>query len=208
MSPREPIDGHNLTKEITLGKPLTEAKTINLLKEILEVLSFVHQKNTIHRDLKPANIMRRKSDDKIFLIDFGAVKEIGTLVFNNTTGQTSLTVAIGSHGYTPSEQAVGKPKLASDVYAVGMIAIEALTGLHPTQIAEDEEAEELLWRQEAPRVSDNLAQIIDKMVAGHTKYRYKNASEALNAFHVDYGILRALFEPDYFLISIMIIYRG
>ena len=122
------MDGHDLTQEMTLGQPKSENVVFKLLKDILEVLAVVHQHNIIHRDIKPPNIMRRRKDGKIVLIDFGAVKEIGALAVN-AMGQTSLTVAVGSPGYMPSEQAHGKPRLSSDVYAVGMLGIQALTGL-------------------------------------------------------------------------------
>ncbi|MGB3757666.1 MAG: serine/threonine-protein kinase, partial [Rivularia sp. (in: cyanobacteria)] len=74
---QEYIAGHNLSEEIEQGKPWDEAEVIELLKQILTVLEFVHHNNVIHRDIKPANIMRR-SDGKIVLIDFGGVKQLTT----------------------------------------------------------------------------------------------------------------------------------
>ncbi|XZN92986.1 MAG: protein kinase domain-containing protein [Microcoleus sp.] len=100
------IEGHDLTKELILGKKLSESYTIKLLHDILEILAIVHRQKVIHRDLKPANLMRRQ-DGKIILIDFGAVKEIRTIVVN-AQGQTKLTIGIGTPGYMPSEQAKGK----------------------------------------------------------------------------------------------------
>ena len=76
---QELVDGHDLSEEILLDEPWSEEETVNLLREILEVLAVVHQKNIIHRDIKPSNIMRRNRDKKLVLIDFGAVKEIRTL---------------------------------------------------------------------------------------------------------------------------------
>ena len=172
------IEGHDLTKELILGKKSSESHTIKLLHEILEVLAIVHQQNVIHRDLKPANLMRRQ-DGKIILIDFGAVKEIGTMVVN-AQGQTSFTVGIGTSGYMPSEQANGKPKLCSDIYAVGMIGIQALTGQPPHTLPEDPQTGEVIWRNRA-QVSNNLGNILDKMVRDHFSQRYQNAGEALQA---------------------------
>lgn len=65
--------------------------------------TFVHQNNVIHRDIKPPNLIRRQGDGKIVLIDFGAVKQIGTQVVN-AQGETRMTVSIGTPGYMPSEQ--------------------------------------------------------------------------------------------------------
>lgn len=172
------IAGHDLTKELILGQKSSESHTIKLLHEILEVLAIVHQQNVIHRDLKPANLMRRQ-DGKIILIDFGAVKEIGTMVVN-AQGQTSFTVGIGTSGYMPSEQAKGKPKLCSDIYAVGMIGIQALTGQPPDTLPEDPQTGEVIWRNRA-QVSNNLGNILDKMVRDHFSQRYQNAGEALQA---------------------------
>lgn len=169
------IDGHTLTEE--LRQPLTEEQTIKLLKEILEVLSFVHQKNIIHRDLKPANIMRRNTDGKIVLIDFGAVKQLSADLFSSN-GQSDLTISIGTQGYMPYEQMKGRPGLASDVYAVGIIAIEALTGRLVKELPDNQEGK-ILWRQETLGVSDKFAEIINKMIEIDVANRYQNADQAL-----------------------------
>lgn len=174
---QEFIDGHALTQEIIPGQRLSESAVLNLLKEILEVLSFVHQNNIIHRDIKPQNLMRRHSDQKIVLIDFGSIKKIGAL-------GAGLTIAVGTPGYMPSEQAKGKPRLCSDIYALGMIGIQALTGLIPEQLQEDPNTGEVLWRHQA-QVSNVLADILDTMVRDRFSQRYQSASEALQALNSD-----------------------
>jgi serine/threonine-protein kinase len=178
---QEFVDGYDLNTEIIPGKKLSEKQTIKLLQEILEILAIVHQQNIIHRDIKPSNIMRRRADGKIVLIDFGAVKEIAAFTVNSK-GQTSLTVGIGTPGYMPSEQANGKPKFASDVYAVGIIGIQAVTGLLPAQLQEDSITGEIIWRNHA-QVSDRFAEVINNMVRDHFSQRYKNASEALQVLN-------------------------
>ncbi|MFN6535242.1 MAG: protein kinase domain-containing protein [Nostoc sp. EkiNYC01] len=174
---QEYIDGHPLTQEIIPGQRLSENAVLNLLKDILEVLVFVHQHNIIHRDIKPQNLMRRHSDGKIVLIDFGSIKKIGAL-------GAGLTVVVGTPGYMPSEQAKGKPKLCSDIYAVGMIGIQALTGLIPDHLQEDPNSGELIWRHDA-QVSDGLADILDRMVCDRHSQRYQSAAEALQALNSD-----------------------
>ncbi len=176
---QEFVKGQDLTKEIITGKKLSESYVITLLQNILEILAFAHQQNVIHRDIKTANLIRRQEDGKIVLIDFGAVKEIGTLIVN-AKGQTSLTIGIGTPGYMPSEQAKGKPRLCSDVYALGMIGIQALTGKTPDTLPEDPKTGEVVWRNQA-QVSNDLANILDKMVRDHFSRRYQNANEALQA---------------------------
>ena len=173
------VNGNDLSQEIIPGKKLSEEQTLQILQEILEVLAVVHQQNIIHRDIKPQNIMRRHGDGKLMLIDFGAVKELSGLSITST-GYTSVTVTVGSPGYMPNEQANGKPKLASDIYAVGMLCIQALTGIVPEQMGEDPSTGEILWRNQA-QVSDHLAEILSKMVRDHFSQRYQNASEVLQA---------------------------
>ena len=76
---QEFIEGHPLNEELASGRQLNETEVIELLLGILEVLDFVHQRQIIHRDIKPHNLIRREQDQKIVLIDFGAVKEIRNL---------------------------------------------------------------------------------------------------------------------------------
>jgi serine/threonine-protein kinase len=177
---QEYIDGHDLSNEIIQGKHWSEAEAIQLLQEILEVLAFVHQQEVIHRDIKPSNLMRRYSDGKLMMIDFGIVKELSTLVVN-AQGQISSTTCIGSLGYMPSEQLQGHPKLCSDVYALGLTAIQALTGiLPPQQLPKDPNTLEIIWRDRV-QVSDWLAEILNKMVRYDFRQRYTDATEALQA---------------------------
>ncbi|MEH1938205.1 MAG: bifunctional serine/threonine-protein kinase/formylglycine-generating enzyme family protein [Nostoc sp.] len=176
---QEFVDGEDLSYEIIPGQKLTEIAVTKLLKEILEILAVVHKKNIIHRDIKPQNLMRRRQDGKIVLIDFGAVKEVNTVMVN-LQGQTSVSVTIGTFGYMPSEQAAGQPKLSSDVYAVGMLGIQALTGLQPHQVPKDPTDGEVIWRNWA-NVSDKLALVLNKMVNYHFRDRYPSAVEALEA---------------------------
>ncbi|BAT56166.1 serine/threonine protein kinase [Nostoc sp. NIES-3756] len=178
---QEFVDGADLSKEITPGKKLTEQEVTKLLQEILEILAVVHRKNIIHRDIKPQNIMRRHQDNKIVLIDFGAVKEINTMMVNSQS-QTSVSVVIGTHGYMPSEQAVGQPKLCSDVYAVGMLAIYALTGIQPHELPKDPTNGEVIWLNWA-KVSKKLADVLTKMISYHFRDRYLSAEEALQALN-------------------------
>ncbi len=178
---QEFVDGDNLTAEIIPGNKWSEGEAIKLLQEILEVLAVVHQQNIIHRDIKPQNLMRRREDGKIVLIDFGAVKEIKGLAAN-TQGQVTSTIVIGSNGYMPNEQANSKPRLCSDIYAVGVIGIQALIGKLPINFQEDPSNGEIIWRNEA-NVSNKLADVLTKMVRYNFSQRYQTASEALQALN-------------------------
>ncbi|MEO0455286.1 MAG: serine/threonine-protein kinase [Cyanobacteria bacterium P01_A01_bin.114] len=186
---QEFVEGVQLSHQLVLGKPWPEANVVFLLQEILEVLSFVHEQQAIHRDVKPSNLIRRLKDGKIVLIDFGAVKQMGSPPIEPETGLgkesglTNLTIAIGTQGYMPNEQLAGKPRFSSDVYAVGMIGIRALTGVHPKKLDEDPRTSEIDWHKHAPWVSEELKEILDRMVRYDFRDRYPTAIEALASLH-------------------------
>ncbi|QDL12788.1 hypothetical protein DP113_34260 (plasmid) [Brasilonema octagenarum UFV-E1] len=176
---QEFIDGHDLSEEVFPGNRLSEAQVTQMLQEILEILTFVHDQNIIHRDIKPENLMRRNIDGKIILIDFGVVKQISGLGVNSQ-GETNISFIVGTYGYMPSEQSGGNPKLSSDVYALGMLGIYALTGIKPKDLVKDSETLEVTWRDRVS-VSPRLADVLDKMVRYHFNQRYQTAAEASQA---------------------------
>lgn len=178
---QEYIQGHDLSKEISPGKRLSEAYVRKLLQDVLEVLSFVHEYGVIHRDIKPQNLMRRREDGKIFIIDFGAVKELGSLMLT-PQGEVISSMVIGTPGYMPNEQGLGKPCLGSDIYAAGMTAIQALTGTQPHELKENPETGEVIWL-DAVGISQHLAEVITKMVRRHHSFRYSHAQYALQALN-------------------------
>ncbi|MEG4996935.1 protein kinase domain-containing protein [Microcoleus sp. B4-D4] len=172
------IPGHSLSTEIVPGKPLAEEKLIPLLKELLEILVFVHGQGVIHRDIKPANLIRRYSDNKLVLIDFGSVKEI-----HIAQRQAPVTVRIGTLEYMPIEQFQYNPQLNSDIYALGMIGIQAMTGLPAYDLPKLRDLKnsnkgEIVWRHLAV-CSQALADVLDNMVRYDYRERYQSAAEAL-----------------------------
>jgi serine/threonine-protein kinase len=169
------IDGHTLKEELVPDQIWTEAKVIEFCQDCLQILDFIHTQGIIHRDLKPDNLIRRHQDNKLVLVDFGTVKE----VISAQTQMMTPTVAVGTKGYMPTEQAMGKPRINSDIYALGMIAIQALTGVHPIQFQEDDNGD-IIWQSQA-NVSPQLAAILSKMVRYHSQDRYQSAREVLEA---------------------------
>ena len=176
---QEFIAGHALEKELIPGKQLPERDVINMVMELIEILEFVHNQGVIHRDIKPNNIIRRDSDQKLVLIDFGAVKEITTQVLDSES-QSRYTVGIGTQGYAPPEQCAGRPRPNSDIYALGIMAIKALTGVSPNQLQHDFKTGEILRTHKA-QVSPELAAIISKMVCYDFYQRSQSASEVKEA---------------------------
>lgn len=190
---QEFIEGENLGQELVPGQRLREAETIALLQEILELLVYIHHHNVIHRDLKPSNLIRRKRDGRIVLIDFGAVKQITTQIIQ-THVHTTRTIAIGSPGYMPSEQMAGRPRFCSDLYAAGMICIQALTGLHPKSLPEDARTSEIIWRDRAD-ISPQLGDLLDRMVRYDFRQRYQSATEVLTELN-QFAPKRPTFQPS------------
>ena len=177
---QELIEGQSLCEEIVPGKKVSESEVIILLQNILEPLVFVHRQQVIHRDIKPPNLIRRDEDNKIVLIDFGAVKELAVTEVLNLQGETKIITSIGTPGYMPSEQAQGKARYSSDVYAVGIIGIQALTGKMAQELQEDPETAEIIWRNQI-KVNSKLANILERMVRYDFRQRYRSAAEALEA---------------------------
>ncbi|AFZ15228.1 serine/threonine protein kinase [Crinalium epipsammum PCC 9333] len=176
---QELIEGHTLKTELSPGSRWTENQVIPMLQDVLGILEFVHSRGVIHRDIKPDNLIRRTSDNKLVLVDFGAVKQLPNQMVG-IPSEASATVAIGTPGYMPSEQARGQPRPNSDIYALGIIAIQSLTGILPLQLQEDPNTGEMLW-QHLVSVSPGLAAVLNKMVRYHFKDRYQTATEALQA---------------------------
>ncbi len=182
---QEFIEGTPLSQELIQGQQWNEADVIALLREIIEILIFIHQANVIHRDITPSNLIRRTTDRKIVLIDFGAVKEISTLT-SSSTGEILTSQAIGTTGYMPPEQynARSIPQPCNDIYPVGIIAIQALIGRHPINFPPDPVTGEILWIFSTSdrgmlQVSDGLKNILNKMVRWHFPERYQSATEVL-----------------------------
>ncbi|MGK7922346.1 MAG: tetratricopeptide repeat protein [Trichodesmium sp.] len=207
----ELIEGHDLTTEITDCKQLPESQVILLLYDVLEGLEYIHRQDIIHLDIKPSNLIRRKSDNKIVISDFGAIKEIETLVVS-ADGEIRGSV-VGTPGYMSVENLGGKPKINSDIYALGITAIQALTGISPIDLLRNTKTNQILWR-ELTVVTDELANILDKMVCHDYEERYQSATEVLNdleelfrniqnlqrigtILNKRYKIIRLLGEGDY-----------
>ncbi|MBU7585362.1 MAG: tetratricopeptide repeat protein [Nostoc sp. TH1S01] len=169
---QELIYGHQLSEEILVEFPLREDQVINLLLEILEILLFIHQHNIIHQDIQPETIIRRHSDNKLVLVDFGSVQEI-------------VTTTVSNLEYIPLEQLQGQIQYNSDIYALGMIAIAAIMGLSQDEISRLQSQKnlltgEIIWRDRTIKVSREFTRIINKMVRFDYRKRYQYVTEVIN----------------------------
>jgi serine/threonine protein kinase len=177
----EKIDGLNLREWMRQQghHPIGEKQALNWLKQLVEVLHLIHQKNYFHRDIKPENIMLR-STGQIVLVDFGAVREM-TFTYLEQVGKTGGITRISSAGYTPPEQDKGQAVPQSDFYALGCTLIYLVTGSQPTDIGMyDYFNNELTWRQYAPNLSPAFADFIDRLVANRVCDRPQDTQEILD----------------------------
>jgi serine/threonine protein kinase len=155
----------------------TEAEVQDFLIEMLHLLIYIHSCRLIHRDIKPQNIIHCLTDNRLVLIDFGAVSDRE----GSRQSDNRLTIkAIGTPGYAPPEQVSGQPVYASDIYALGMTCIFLLTGKEPISFGVDPRTCEVLW-QSSTQVSDDFADIINKMIRVSLVDRYQSAGQVLQA---------------------------
>lgn len=179
---QEFIEGHAVTAELpidaNLGYVWNESEVIHFLQDVLGILNFIHSQGVIHCDIKPENLIRRASDGKLVLIDFGSIQPID---FNSDAVLPIYIIPVTSLGYMPPEQFIGQTQPNSDIYALGMIAIQALTGQTPLQLKVDPNTKELLWRSNNTLVSDYLAAVISQMIRYNYKERFQSAADVMRA---------------------------
>lgn len=168
----EKIEGENLEDWVKNNGLISQKQALNWLKQLLEILDYLHQHQYFHRDIKPANIMLRP-DGQLVLIDFGTVREMTPTYIKKIEGEEEIT-CVWSPGYTPEEAIHGKAVPQSDFYALGRTFVYLLTGKSPLELAE--ESGELNWRDSVPKLSSLLADWIDYLMAPSPLQRPPNTS--------------------------------
>jgi serine/threonine-protein kinase len=166
------IDGQDLGKEYLRGRQWLESEIRAFLHDLLEILQHVHQHHIIHRDIKPDNIIQRKDNGKFVLIDFGAVQEL-----DHPAAADEPTVVVGTAGYRPPEQIQGAAVFGTDIYGLGITAIQLLTRTHPHYLQTIDD--KLVWREHT-MISNELANIIDRMTCPQVDERYQSATTVLS----------------------------
>jgi serine/threonine-protein kinase len=174
---RQFIDGVALSQELTPGKTLDESEVVFLLKEMLQILADVHQKyQVIHQNISPSSFVRRSKDAKMFLINFGIINHQDKKYFNSWSSPSSFS---NKSDYIPNDQRKDNPQYSNDVYAVGMIGLQARTGLPPSKLPRDNLQE--ICTPLKTSISPALAEILNKMVCLEPEQPYLSATEALQA---------------------------
>ena len=190
---QELIEGKTLQQELEQGGVFNETQIWELLRDLLPVLKFIHDRQVIHRDIKPANIIRRRSDNKPVLIDFGVSKLISATALLHT-GTT-----VGSAEYMAPEQTKGKALPASDFYSLGATCIYLLTNISPFDLI-DIINNRWVWRDFLPlgtQVSDRLGKILDQLLQHTIADRYQSASEVLQALNSTQKAANPVIQPPH-----------
>lgn len=169
----ELIHGRDLDVYVMERGKVSIEQAIDWMMQLCEILGYIHQQQPplIHRDIKPANILVRTIDKRIFLLDFGAVKQIGTL------GGTK----IGAPDYMAPEQNSGQPCTQSDLYAIGPTLIFLLTGRNPADFLELQPDGYRFNASSVPGVTPQLQALIDKVTQPRSRDRYPTAADLAQA---------------------------
>jgi serine/threonine-protein kinase len=172
---QELIDGQNLEEELAQKGKFSEAEVLEVLSQILPVLTFVHEHGSIHRDIKPSNIMRDRRG-RLYLLDFGAVKQLAKVAGSASQRSTGIY----SMGFAPPEQMSGGEVYPStDLYALAITCLTLLTGQETTKLF-DAYTNQWNWRPYV-QVSSRLAAVLDRMLLPAPNQRFQSAQEVLNA---------------------------
>jgi WD40 repeat protein len=175
----EAINGTRLSDELTTGKLYSEAEVIQFLRQLLNGLRTAHGANMVHGDICPRNLIHRKGNQRdqsdqhhFVLTNFAVLKGIYAPSAQNG-------IVLGTPSYMPFEQSLGHLTPSCDIYALGLTAIQLLTGLHPSQIVRREDLNLLNWQMGA-EISPDLAALLNRMVKHYPQERYQSAQAVIN----------------------------
>jgi formylglycine-generating enzyme len=171
---QEFVEGQSLSNQLQ-KKKFTETEIIHLLADLLQILSYLHSLRPciIHRDIKPSNILLRDNNE-VVLIDFG-------LAINQIKIEYGQTMAVGTIGYQAPEQIRGEATIRSDLYSVGVLAVQLLTMEDPSSLLD---GMRLRWEQSCLHLSLELQRWLEKVLAFAETDRFPDAQKALMALNL------------------------
>ncbi|MGA7955034.1 MAG: protein kinase [Gloeobacterales cyanobacterium] len=179
---QEFIPGPSLVTEILYEQSLPEPRVTKLLKEILNVLEFIHAKGVSHLNLKANNLIHHQQLDKWVLINFASEKALKEISGQGMGQKRASALASTPPASKSSEPTISPSSASTDIYALGMICLQALTGMPTSEIERDPKTGEIRWPAEiTSKVSPKLRNIISKMVFHDSSQRYSSAREVLQA---------------------------
>ncbi|HLG05456.1 MAG TPA: protein kinase, partial [Gemmatimonadales bacterium] len=176
-------EGESLKDRLAREKQLPIPDAVRILKEVADALAYSHARGVVHRDIKPGNVLL--SGRHAVVTDFGVAKAV-TAAGGDTV--TTVGIAIGTPHYMAPEQAMGQGDIdhRADIYALGILAFEMLTGRTPFSA---ESAQGILTahvmeapkdlREFRPGVSEPLAQAVMRCLAKNPADRWQSAEELL-----------------------------
>ena len=171
------IVGTSLREQLDSQPQWTEPQVISLLEEVLQILVFIHSRGLIHRSIKPSNLIRRKSDDRLVITGFGIFKEIGTQVMRSQQ-QLLKAQRNGSGVYVSPEQDQGQAHFNSDIYSLGMVGIQLLSGQSLLELSALRGKTTQDW-YDGVKANPDFIRILNRMIAPDTKERYQLATSVL-----------------------------
>ncbi len=169
----ELIHGQDLEQLVHERGAVSPEKAIAWMIQTCDVLNYIHNQKPplIHRDIKPANLMLRTFDQQIIVLDFGAVKEIGTYAGTR----------IGAEAYCAPEQERGQPLIQSDLYAIGPTLIFLLTGETPFKFFRQRGKGYRFNLDSLPMITPQLREAIDRVTEPLPGDRYASAKDLSKA---------------------------
>jgi len=184
------ITGSTLQQRVDLGQRLSSSEGMAVLRSLLGALHYLHERTPplVHRDIKPGNVILTP-EGQPFLVDFGAIQ-------NRLTGPgSSGSTIVGTVGYMPLEQIRGDARPASDLYALGITMVVALSATPLEGMPFDDAAGKIATKRALPHDVPHLLQdTLDSMIAPLLGQRVQSAAEVLS--RLDAPLPQAAIEPD------------
>lgn len=191
---QELVEGKTLKEKVQTEGNFSPPEVRAILAKLLSVLGYLHHECVIHQNIQPKNIILRYDDRVPMLINFGTIRQIVATVDFHGDKQVSLK---DTHNYIPSEQALGKPVPASDLYSLGLTAIYLLTGKNPTDLSIDLDSNAFKIPSEIKSLDSDLYTVIARSISLDTGDRYSSAQEMLDAlFHKPAKVLTSRKASD------------
>lgn len=151
------IESENLEHWLKHNQKISQKQGIEWMKQLVEILAYVHRNGFLHQDIKPSNILVNQQENKLYLIDFSNIPDVI------------------SPGYTAPEQADGYAVPGSDFFALGKTFIHLLTGKHPLDL-KSPQTKEFNWRIFASNLSEEFADLIDQLIETVPEKRLSDSS--------------------------------
>lgn len=169
---QEYVEGRDLKQLYASGARMSEERLREFLSSMLSVLEYLQAMSppVVHRDVKPSNIVMRPSGEYV-LIDFDVVQ---TVIPDEVGGST----VAGTTGYMPPEQLIGRAQPGSDIFALGVTAVQLATGLEPIHLPLRRGR---LDFADKSGLSEELNEILQKMIEPRIQDRYQGADQVLAA---------------------------